>query len=156
MVNHRRLGVYRGPGGRKHCWFRCEAAGRIVNTLRDQGSRTRDGGVRTRRREPRREDILVFMVDQGIHIIITYGTRGRHGEDSRAFYMHPIIIWSLCVLFVSTIEQSRQVIISQRLPRCHWLPFQHVIIRDYIYPHRHLYSGSMREIPCNACGRESD
>lgn len=42
--------------------------------------------------------------------------------------MHPIIIWSVCVLFHLAIEQSRQVIISQRLPGCYWLPRRHVII----------------------------
>lgn len=46
----------------------------------------------------------------------------------RLFYMHRIIIWSVCVLFYLAIEQSRQVIISQRFPGCYWLPHRHVII----------------------------
>lgn len=46
----------------------------------------------------------------------------------RLFYMHPIIIWSVCVLFYLAIEQSRQVIISEGFPGYYWLPPRHVII----------------------------
>lgn len=59
----------------------------------------------------------------------------------RLFYMHPIIIWSVCVLFYLAIEQSRQVIISEGFPGCYWLPPRHVII---FTPAKKLYCGSMR------------
>ena len=118
----------RGPRGSKNGWFRGEATGGIVSTLRYKRRRSRAGGVRTRSCESCRKNILRFMVDQRIHIVITYGTRGRHVEAPRLFYMHPIIIWSVCVLFYLPIEQSRQVIISQSFSSCYWLPHQHVII----------------------------
>lgn len=46
----------------------------------------------------------------------------------RLFYMHPIIIWGVCVLFYLAIEQSGQVIISESFRACYWLPLRHVII----------------------------
>ncbi len=94
------------------------------------------------------------MVDQGIHIIITYGTRSRHGDVSLLFYMHPIIIWSVCVLFYLTVEQSRQVIISESSPAGIgrlWNTWLHL-------PLKKLHSRSMRAFSWNsnslrACSR---
>lgn len=123
----------RGPRGSKHGWFRGKAAGRIVTTLRYKGRWTRAGGVRNRSRESSRKNIIAFMVYQGIHIIITYGTRGRHVDGSVLLYMHPIIIWSVCTFFLSTHRTINAGNYFSKLPQ---LQLAALATRDYILPHK--------------------
>lgn len=68
------------------------------------------------------------MVDQRVHIIISYGTRGRHVEASPAL-LHASDYYMGCMCtFYLAIEQSRQVIISQSFGGFYWLSLRHVII----------------------------
>lgn len=51
----------------------------------------------------------------------------------RLFYMHPIIIWSVCVLFLSSHRTIKAGNYFSTLPR---LLLAASLTRDYIYPHK--------------------
>lgn len=90
--------------------------------------------MRTGSRKPScSKDILVFMVDQGVHIIITYGTRGRHVEASPTL-LHASDYYMECMCtFLSSHRTIKAGNYFSTLP---WLLLAASATRDYIYPHK--------------------
>ena len=90
--------------------------------------------MRTGSRKPScSEDILVFMADQGVHIIITYGTRGRHVEaPSTLLHASDYYMECMCT-FLSSHRTIKAGNYFSTLP-CLLLAAS--LTRDYIYPRK--------------------
>lgn len=90
--------------------------------------------MRTGSRKPScSKDILVVMVDQGVHIIITYGTRGRHVEASPTL-LHASDYYMECMCtFLSSHRTIKAGNYFSTLP---WLLLAASPTRDYIYPRK--------------------